>query len=62
MAEGHSNAGIAGELSVRERTVEDHVRHIFEKLGISDATAKNKRVLAVVTRLRWRGSPAAPPR
>jgi DNA-binding NarL/FixJ family response regulator len=55
MAEGHSNAGIAKELSVTNRTVEDHVRHIFEKLGISAAEAKNKRVLAVVTYLRWRG-------
>jgi len=64
MAEGHSNAGIADELSVRNRTVEDHVSHIFEKLGISEAAAKNKRVLAVVTYLRWRGGggPAGPPR
>ncbi|GAA2610954.1 response regulator transcription factor [Paractinoplanes durhamensis] len=55
MAQGHSNAGIAQALSIAERTVEDHVRRIFEKLGVNSgdgAMPSNKRVLAVLTWLR----------
>ncbi|MBT2213290.1 MULTISPECIES: response regulator transcription factor [Actinomadura] len=57
MAEGHSNAGIGRRLHLSARTVEDHVRSIFTKLGItSSATGgpqdSNKRVLAVLTWLR----------
>ncbi|MFD0689333.1 response regulator transcription factor [Actinomadura fibrosa] len=58
MAEGHSNAGIGKRLHLSARTVEDHVRAIFTKLGITSTGGpsgpqdSNKRVLAVLTWLR----------
>lgn len=56
MAEGLSNIGIARQLHLAERTVEDHVGRIFTKLGIgsqsTDTDGRNKRVLAVLTWLR----------
>ncbi|WP_179855045.1 response regulator transcription factor [Paractinoplanes atraurantiacus] len=54
IAQGYSNAGIGGALSLAERTVEDHVRRIFTKLNITSegAAPTNKRVLAVLTWLR----------
>ncbi|WP_127500774.1 response regulator transcription factor [Actinoplanes solisilvae] len=57
MAEGYSNMGIAGRLSLTERTIEDHAGRIFDKLGISLSAGEgrattNKRVLAVLTWLR----------
>ncbi|TDD93060.1 response regulator transcription factor [Actinomadura rubrisoli] len=58
MAEGHSNAGIGKRLHLSARTVEDHVRAIFTKLGITSSSGpsgpqdSNKRVLAVLTWLR----------
>jgi DNA-binding NarL/FixJ family response regulator len=56
MAEGHSNSGIGRRLHLSPRTVEDHTRAIFLKLGIGasgprrDTQDGNKRVQAV---LRW---------
>lgn len=61
MAEGHSNAGIGKRLHLSARTVEDHVRAIFTKLGINDSRESerrgqdNKRVLAVLAWLRSTG-------
>jgi DNA-binding NarL/FixJ family response regulator len=59
MAQGYSNAGIARVLTLAERTVEDHVRRVFDKLEINaevrdgdGAIPTNKRVLAVLTWLR----------
>lgn len=54
MAQGHSNAGIARSLSLAERTVEDHVGRIFNKLGVNSGgdASTNKRVLAVLTWIR----------
>jgi serine/threonine-protein kinase PknK len=51
MAEGRSNAGIAGRLWVTEGTVEKHVRSILAKLPLPDTADDHRRVLAVITYL-----------
>ena len=48
MAEGLTNAGIAKRLWVSERTVEAHVRHVLNKLGIAESEHGHRRVLAVL--------------
>jgi DNA-binding NarL/FixJ family response regulator len=48
MAEGRSNTGIAHALWIAEGTVEKHVRSIFQKLQLPDATDDHRRVLAVI--------------
>jgi DNA-binding NarL/FixJ family response regulator len=52
MAEGRSNAGIAGQLWLAEGTVEKHVRHILAKLNLPETKDDHRRVLAVVTFLK----------
>jgi DNA-binding NarL/FixJ family response regulator len=52
MAEGKTNAGIAGQLWVTEKTVETHVSSILGKLGLPLDADTHRRVLAVVTYLR----------
>jgi len=52
MAEGRSNAGIAGKLWLAEGTVEKHVRHILAKLRLPETRDDHRRVLAVVTFLK----------
>ena len=54
MAEGRSNAGIAGRLWVTEGTVEKHVRSILTKLNLMETGDDHRRVLAVVTFLESR--------
>ncbi len=39
LVEGHSNRAIGGFLSVSQRTVENHVRHILTKLDLESRTA-----------------------
>ncbi|GAA2542164.1 response regulator transcription factor [Winogradskya consettensis] len=51
MAEGRSNAGIADALVVTGGTVEKHVASIFDKLGLPQTEADNRRVLAVLRHL-----------
>jgi DNA-binding NarL/FixJ family response regulator len=48
MAEGRSNAAIAGILMVAERSIEKHVGNIFSKLGLAPSDADHRRVLAVL--------------
>ena len=54
MAEGRSNAGIAGRLWVAEGTVEKHVRSILTKLDLPETPEDHRRVLAVVAFLESR--------
>ena len=58
MAEGRSNAGIAGQLWLAEGTVEKHVRHILAKLRLPETKDDHRRVLAVVTFLNSGKEPA----
>ncbi|MCP3938626.1 MAG: response regulator transcription factor [Actinomycetia bacterium] len=52
MAEGHSNAGIAEQLVVNQRTAETHVSNILTKLDLPPDTAQDRRVAAVIMWLR----------
>jgi DNA-binding NarL/FixJ family response regulator len=52
MAEGKTNAGIARQLWLTEKTVESHVSSILGKLGLPHDGDTHRRVLAVVTYLR----------
>ncbi len=52
MAEGRSNAAIAGEMVVTERAVEKHVTNIFAKLDLTTRPDSHRRVLAVLAYLR----------
>ena len=57
MAEGKTNAGIARQLWLTEKTVETHVSSILGKLDLPPDGDTHRRVLAVVTFLR-RAAPA----
>jgi DNA-binding NarL/FixJ family response regulator len=48
MAEGRSNAAIAGRLVVGQGAVEKHVTSIFGKLGLEESPEAHRRVLAVL--------------
>ena len=52
IAEGRSNQGISERLYLSPKTVEGHVKHIFQKLGIDASPDGHRRVLAVLTSLR----------
>ncbi|WP_341719248.1 response regulator transcription factor [Micromonospora sp. FIMYZ51] len=51
MAEGRSNAAIAGRLFVTEKAVSKHINNIFSKLGMPPSDDDNRRVLAVIAYL-----------
>jgi DNA-binding NarL/FixJ family response regulator len=48
MAEGRSNAAIAGKLFITEKAVSKHTNNIFAKLGLPQSSDDNRRVLAVL--------------
>lgn len=52
MAEGRTNQGIADALFMSPKTVETHIRSIFQKLDLLPGDDYHRRVLAVVTWLR----------
>jgi DNA-binding NarL/FixJ family response regulator len=51
MAEGRSNAAIAGRLFITEKAVGKHINSIFSKLGLPPSEDDNRRVLAVLAYL-----------
>jgi DNA-binding NarL/FixJ family response regulator len=51
VAEGKSNTAISAQLVVAERTVETHMRSIFQKLRLVDSGDNHRRVLAVLAYL-----------
>ena len=52
MAEGRSNSGIAGKLTLSEGVIEKHIASIFGKLSLEPEGADNRRVLAVLRYLK----------
>ena len=52
IAEGRSNAAIAGRLVVSDAAVAKHIRAILQKLGLPQADRDHRRVLAVLAYLR----------
>jgi serine/threonine-protein kinase len=52
VAEGLTNRAIAARMFVTERTVETHVKQVFDKLGLEESPELNRRVLAVLAYLR----------
>lgn len=51
MAQGRSNAAVAGQLVVTERAIAKHTASIFAKLGLAPSDDDNRRVLAVLAYL-----------
>jgi DNA-binding NarL/FixJ family response regulator len=51
MAEGRSNAAIAGRLFITEKAVSKHTNNIFSKLALPPSEDDNRRVLAVLALL-----------
>ena len=52
MAEGRSNKAICAQLFLSPKTIEAHVKHIFQKLGLEESADDHRRVLAVLAYLR----------
>ena len=52
MTEGLTDRGIAERLTLSPKTVGTHVQHIFDRLGIADSPADNRRVRAVLSYLQ----------
>jgi DNA-binding NarL/FixJ family response regulator len=58
MAQGLTNAGIAGRLHLSESAIEKHINAIFTKLGLTEEKQTHRRVAAVVAFLRQSGMPS----
>jgi DNA-binding CsgD family transcriptional regulator len=56
VAQGHTNREVAFALFVTENTVQTHIRHIFQKLGVRSRTALAARLVRTQT-----GAPPPPP-
>jgi DNA-binding NarL/FixJ family response regulator len=56
MAQGRSNAAIGKQLHLTGRTVEAHVHSIFQRLELLPQAEHHRRVLAVLTYLRYNGT------
>lgn len=52
LADGRSNAAIAAELYLSERTIDSHVSSVFDKLGLGRSAEVNRRVQAAAAWLR----------
>ncbi len=48
LAQGRSNAAIAGALFISPKVVEKHVANVFDKLGLVPSDNDNRRVLAAI--------------
>jgi DNA-binding NarL/FixJ family response regulator len=57
VAQGKSNAAVAGSLFLTERAVEKHINALFAKLGLSSTPEVNRRVKAVLMHLSDRDAP-----
>ncbi|MCP2323111.1 DNA-binding NarL/FixJ family response regulator [Hamadaea flava] len=51
MAEGRSNAAIAADLTITEKSVSNHINALFAKLGLPPSADGHRRVLAVLAYL-----------
>ncbi|GAA4915535.1 LuxR family two component transcriptional regulator [Stackebrandtia albiflava] len=51
MAEGRSNSAIAAALYVTDKAVDKHSNNVFRKLGLTQSSDDNRRVLAVLAYL-----------
>ncbi len=61
MATGRNNATIATTLFMSERAVEKHIGAVFQKLGLVDEQATNRRVMAVLAYLEASGPSRSDP-
>ena len=52
IAEGRSNQAISARLFLSPKTIETHIRQIFQKLGLPGSPGSHRRVLAVLAFLR----------
>ncbi|OKI00433.1 DNA-binding response regulator [Streptomyces sp. CB02923] len=53
MAEGRSNAAIAGSLCVTDKAIDKHINNIFSKLQLLPSKVDNRRVQAVLAYLTY---------
>jgi DNA-binding NarL/FixJ family response regulator len=57
IAQGKSNAAVAGALFLSERAVEKHINALFAKLGLGPEPDINRRVKAVLMHLSAQDRP-----